>query len=568
MGPVAAITLEINSRKYPYLTIDPYHFIFIASIPHTMSNPIDIVIKLGVDGANWATYRDKLQFMLEARGWGDHLMQINMSRSYTDAGTISGHSPVARWRMDEAAIKQILSTSIPDSIFNRVKSAANIKTLWEDLTKLMEARTKIYVMDLERRLNATRCADDLSVRDHLANLADMREKLAAAGKDIADEKFAALMLDSLPSSYRDTTTSIIIAADVGGKALSPEIVRRLVTDECQRRITEKQREEHSQTKRKRQEEVERHHHHRRRRQEPHWVESDDEQGDDHHRGHRARSVPEIWLAEEVPTEDLEIPTEGSDADEDVADLRTPLSRICLTPTIADESQKEPVVSNKQAAEEQFSEGANSRGSPTQRSVSEAGYTAEERYREGHTANQRRSSSPCKDQDRVHQNQVLYSQGHDNRDSDQTNLQRSCSQEEAQAKHCLKVEVYDSGTSHHFSPYRHHFLDYHDFPPHLATCAGKDTLQISGIGDLYVEIPNGGSMTKLLLKHVFYAPHLNFTIISVSRLVADGYTIIYQNDLCKIENQNAEIMGQIPVNAKRLFRVQHELSAATPPQQDE
>jgi hypothetical protein len=87
----------------------------VVNTPHIMSNTMDNNIQLAVDGANWATYRDRLQFMLEAQGWSDHLMHENISRTYMDAGMINSQSPMIQWRMHEAAIKQIFSSSIPDS---------------------------------------------------------------------------------------------------------------------------------------------------------------------------------------------------------------------------------------------------------------------------------------------------------------------------------------------------------------------------------------------------------------------------------------------------------------------
>jgi hypothetical protein len=132
--------------------------------------------------------------------------------------------------MHEAAIISFISTSIPDSVFNQIKSAANVKSLWEELIRLIEACSKIYAIDLERQLYATHCGHEDNVHDHLQNLADMREHLAAAGKDIDDNQFASLMLNSLPPSYHYMSSSIIIAAEIRGKILLPQIVARLVID--------------------------------------------------------------------------------------------------------------------------------------------------------------------------------------------------------------------------------------------------------------------------------------------------------------------------------------------------
>jgi outer membrane lipopolysaccharide assembly protein LptE/RlpB len=80
-------------------------------------------------------------------------------------------------------------------------------------------------------LYTTCCGPEDNVHNHLQNLADMQEHLAATGKDITDNQFASLMLNSLLSSYHSTTLSIIIAAEIREKTLLPQIMARLITDE-------------------------------------------------------------------------------------------------------------------------------------------------------------------------------------------------------------------------------------------------------------------------------------------------------------------------------------------------
>jgi hypothetical protein len=515
----------------------------IIDTPHIMSNTMDNTIQLAVDGANWATYRDRLQFALEARGWSDHLTHENISRTYTDAGTINSQSPAIRWRMHEAAIMQIISTSIPDSVFNRIKSAANVKSLWEELIRLMEERSKIYAIDLDRRLHATRCGHEDNVRDHLQNLADMRECLAAAGKDIDDNQFASLMLNSLPPSYHSTSSSIIAAAEIGGKILSPQIVARLITNEYQRRAAEDHRREEQSQKKRRREEVR--HHHKRKRQEPrdHREGSDDQEADEPNDGHRAMSITGIWLA--------------IDADEDVASLHTPFTKISLAPTVADGPRDRLENADNAIAEVLSGEGISGSGSPTQ----ERANHVEQDTLVG-SADESLSCSPHKDQYSAQDN--IYPKDDNDHDDlvcwEVTNHSialGSSSQVETHTSYLPKIEVYDSGTTHHLSPYRQRFLDFKNFPPHSAACAGGDNLSITGIGDLRTEILNGASETSILLDNVLYAPNLNFTIVSMPRLAAEGYKILFENDLCKIVNQNGETVGRIPVNAKHLFRVEHE-----------
>ena len=48
---------------------------------------------------------------------------------------------------------------------------------------------------------------------------------------------------------------------------------------------------------------------------------------------------------------------------------------------------------------------------------------------------------------------------------------------------IQTELYDSGTSHHMSPYHDHFEDYIPITPKLITAADKHYFQAVGKGNL-------------------------------------------------------------------------------------
>jgi gag-polypeptide of LTR copia-type len=313
----------------------------------------------------------------------DHLMHKNISRTYMDTGTISGQLPAVQWRMHEAIIKQIFSISIPDSVFNQIKSAVNIKSLWEELIRLMEACTKIYVIDLERWLHITHCGPKDNVHDHLQNLANMWEHLAAAGKDIADNQFASLMLNSLPPSYHSTTSSIIVMAEIGEKTLLPQSVARLITDKYQQHTAEDHRREEQLQRKQRCNEAG--HHHKRKQQEPqyHWEGSDDQEADEPNNGHHTMSISELWLA--------------IDANEDVASLHTPFTQISLAPTVRDGPWDRLKSANNATNKVIFVEEASNSGLLTYKSTSNVEQHADEYHCEGMigSADKTTSNSPHK-----------------------------------------------------------------------------------------------------------------------------------------------------------------------------
>ena len=125
------------------------------------------------------TYHDRLKFALDLHGWSAHLTETTVTQAYRDAGDVGGVKPQVHWKADEAAVGQIVVTSVPNGVFNCIKGSADAKTVWEDLKKIFEGHTRNLLIDLGRKLQNTRCGDDDNVCVHFESLANFREQLAA-----------------------------------------------------------------------------------------------------------------------------------------------------------------------------------------------------------------------------------------------------------------------------------------------------------------------------------------------------------------------------------------------------
>ena len=118
-----------------------------------------------------------------------------------------------------------------------------------------------------------------------------------------------------------------------------------------------------------------------------------------------------------------------------------------------------------------------------------------------------------------------------------------------------VELYDSGTSQHLSPYREHFVNFVAITPKPIMAADKHTFDATGRGDLYFEIPNGNTKARILLKNVLYAPSMGVTLVSISKLAAAGYAALFCDSVCRIFNPQRKLVGEIPIS-NGLYRVRH------------
>ena len=88
---------------------------------------------------------------------------------------------------------------------------------------------------------------------------------------------------------------------------------------------------------------------------------------------------------------------------------------------------------------------------------------------------------------------------------------------------MQTELYDSGASCHMSSYRDHFENYVTIALKSITAADKWHFQAIGKGDL---IPNGHGTTTVLLKDVLHCPDMGLTLVSIGKITAAGYKVIF------------------------------------------
>jgi len=147
-----------------------------------------------------------------------------MTQTYQDAGNVGILMPQMQWHLDQAVVKQLIGSSVPDTVFNAIKTGTTAKDVWDALKKLYEGRTTLILVDLQRRLQTTHCAKEDNVCEHFDRLADLHQQLAAMGKTVPDNEYASILMGLLLSSYQATLSAISIAAEISGTTPTPAIV--------------------------------------------------------------------------------------------------------------------------------------------------------------------------------------------------------------------------------------------------------------------------------------------------------------------------------------------------------
>ena len=187
--------------------------------------------KLPTDRSNWVTYRDCILWMIRQRQWLDHFSSASITPAYTAAGDINGVSPATHWANEESTIMTLIPASVPDHVFNRIKTKTNSFEVWNTIKAIYQTRSKMITVDLSKQLSNTKLGDDEDARAHLTRLQDLQEQLASMGKTNNDDEFASIILRSLPPSFESTINAINAVADTAGTDIMPDRVIQLVTNE-------------------------------------------------------------------------------------------------------------------------------------------------------------------------------------------------------------------------------------------------------------------------------------------------------------------------------------------------
>ena len=98
---------------------------------------------------------------------------------------------------------------------------------------------------------------------------------------------------------------------------------------------------------------------------------------------------------------------------------------------------------------------------------------------------------------------------------------------------VETELYDYGASCNMTAYQDQLENFVLIVPKAIAAANKHYFQATGKGNLRIKIPNGKTMSSILLTDVLYCPEMGLTLISISKL-ADAsfhshFVLCYEGD---------------------------------------
>src|SRR5271163_4486754 len=113
-----------------------------------------------------------------------------------------------------------------------------MKDAWEMLKTDFERRSQMIMIDLQKRLQDTRCTGSGNMCTHFNNIRTMQEELASLEAALSKEDFSAIILGLLPRTYNQFLSAVTATASVLKRELEPLDLIQTIIDEYDRLLTQ------------------------------------------------------------------------------------------------------------------------------------------------------------------------------------------------------------------------------------------------------------------------------------------------------------------------------------------
>ena len=98
---------------------------------------------------------------------------------------------------------------------------------------------------------------------------------------------------------------------------------------------------------------------------------------------------------------------------------------------------------------------------------------------------------------------------------------------------------------HMSPNRERFSEFRTIAQKGVKAADKTIFVVTRIGCMKIDIPNGRDSTTVMLKDILYCPDLGYTLVSLVKCNATGFTVTIKDNSCCIKDAKGLQIGWIP-----------------------
>ena len=148
------------------------------------------VPRLPADGKGFVVWKERLELSIRARGLYGHLdgtvtqpeappkpdsgLKESTALTKEQASAIENYpKEMSQYLQEQAIVFQQIASTIPDSLYLKIKGKPTVKEAWDALKADFENRSRKITVELQKRLQDTRCAENGNLRTHFDTIRTM-----------------------------------------------------------------------------------------------------------------------------------------------------------------------------------------------------------------------------------------------------------------------------------------------------------------------------------------------------------------------------------------------------------
>ena len=134
----------------------------------------------------------------------------------------------------QAAVREVIYRTIDRTTFLQVKNEADAAAVWKKVISIHADKGSLYKTNLLTQLQNARYAEGQSMREHIAKMTEIRERLAEMNSPVSDESFVSYLRTSLSlaPTFRTLFMTLSATAHQTGKKLTSSDVIWHLTEEA------------------------------------------------------------------------------------------------------------------------------------------------------------------------------------------------------------------------------------------------------------------------------------------------------------------------------------------------
>ena len=467
--------------------------------------------KLANDGENWLTYHERVLNAATARGLHRHLVGTALKPSpvvqkgekfyLSDTDTkpleedaLEKHeTSIDTWKQKEAQVRELIYNTMDNATFLQIKGEKTAADLWKKLTSIHGNKGAQFEEYLLGKLQMARYTENKDMHTHLTTMNTLRERLAEIGSPISDVQFNAYIRTSLSltTCYQPLLTTLSTTARQTRTALTSDDLIWHLVEEANTIKLEASINKAHAALAA-----------------AHGKSNKGSSGGEKGKGKSKKSGNKCTNCK----------------------IKGHTSENCFAKGGGKEHQAPDWWKQKQEAkgkETKKMESANAAAESSSKPENHAYLTV------GLT-----DSVPPNDEDTA----LVITSGHNH---------------EAYGVSPSTDLIVDCGASSHFSPDKFKFINFETISPEPIRAADGHTFSAVGRGDLIVTLllKDGGNGPPIMLKRVYYAPKMAFTLVSVACLDKAGCSLTIEDGQCIIRSPRPfrTILGSVP-RVDNLYRL--------------